>query len=449
MIVLSEDFKKRTKEILHEEYEKLEHALQSPCRTSIRLNPNKNKQELKLSNQVPWCSTAFYLDKKPSFTLDPYFHAGNYYVQEANSMVLEEVIKNIDLPRNAKVLDLCAAPGGKSTHLLSLLPEDAIVHCHEVNSLRAEILRQNIEKWGYPNALVTSGSIEKLVRTGNKYDLILVDAPCSGEGMFRKETEAIKQWNINKINHCVGLQNEIINFVPRLLKKNSFLIYSTCTYNLEENENIVQKLIETNKFESIPIAESLTTNLFHTKINQIHTYRCLPHRMEGEGYTFNVIRNNSEDPETTRKQSQKSRQQQIQNHLLNNLKNGDKFQVITNNFIDFAVLQDQAQYYQGIIDSGIKILSMGIPLGHFKGKDWFPQHALTQNIYASRQFPKINLKLEEALHYLRADSSYLPLPESDEIWHIIAYNDSNLGWAKRIDKKLKNYLPKNLRIHSL
>ncbi len=448
MLNIPPDFIHRTKEVIGEQVNELVESLKTPCRTSIRLNPLKKSEHLKNTSPIPWTTFGYYLGEKPKFTLDPYFHAGYYYVQEANSMIIEKAIIELFPSKKINVLDLCAAPGGKSTHLHSILDSSSVIHSHEVNTLRVEILRQNIEKWGPINSIVTTGSIKKIVESGLKYDVILLDAPCSGEGMFRKEEDAIKQWNLNKINHCVFLQNEIVEFAHHLLSENGILIYSTCTYNREENEDLITRLIKEYNYESIQLKTLPHYNLLHTEFNRINTYRALPHRMEGEGFTFSILRKTSDYLNKIHKS--KAFQPIINSHVKNWL-NFDEYelQVIDTNKEFKATTTNCFAFYNYLSNANIRCLNLGISVGHFKGKDWFPAQGLATNIALNKNIPLINLELDEALHYLRADGSYLPSPILEEQWQIIAYNNAPLGWVKKIGSTFKNYYPKNMRIHSL
>jgi 16S rRNA C967 or C1407 C5-methylase (RsmB/RsmF family) len=215
-MTLPDLFKVQMKNLLGPEYPDFEEALHISSTPSVRLNPFKSEHQLPLAEPVPWCSGGYYLKERPNFTIDPFFHAGHYYVQEASSMFIDYILRSINFKTNSKILDLCSAPGGKSTLLLSFLATDGFLHCHEYDSFRAGILKQNIERWGYPNTIVTSGAMTQLENLDVRYDLILIDAPCSGEGMFRKEPEALKQWNENKVHHCSHLQKNIMNVADTL-----------------------------------------------------------------------------------------------------------------------------------------------------------------------------------------------------------------------------------------
>ena len=212
--------------------------------TSVRLNPDKilniPSSILKLQlARVLWSSNGFYLKERPSFTLDPLFHAGAYYVQEASSMFLEEVLKqSVDLSKPLRVLDLCAAPGGKSTLIQSVISKDSLLVSNEVIKTRVNILSENITKWGGANVIVTNNDPSDFKRLPGYFDVIVVDAPCSGSGLFRKDPNAINEWSENNVALCAQRQQRILADILPSLKEGGVLIYSTCSYSQVEDEDI-------------------------------------------------------------------------------------------------------------------------------------------------------------------------------------------------------------------
>ena len=240
---LPQDFEQMmTQHLGKEEYDQLAEALSLPAPTSIRINPKKVAAEelamLKEAEQVPWCKDGFYLKERPSFTFDPLFHAGCYYVQEASSMFLSHIL-NQYVKEPVVALDLCAAPGGKSTLALSELPEGSLLIANEVVRQRANILAENIMKWGNPNCIVTNNYAEDFQAFSDAFDLIICDAPCSGEGMFRKDPNSIEEWSFANVDTCWRRQRDIVRDIWHTLKEGGLFIYSTCTYNpLEDEENV-------------------------------------------------------------------------------------------------------------------------------------------------------------------------------------------------------------------
>jgi 16S rRNA C967 or C1407 C5-methylase (RsmB/RsmF family) len=228
--------------------------------TSIRINPNKLSESSKalsfgegLGEVVPWTETGYYLKTRPPFTFDPLFHAGCYYVQEASSMFLEQVLKQTtDLAKPLKVLDLSAAPGGKSTHIQSLISKDSLLVSNDVIRSRANILKDNIIKWGCGNVVVTSNDPKDFSKLENYFNVIVVDAPCSGSGLFRREPEAINEWSLNNVALCSQRQQRILADVWPALKKDGILIYSTCSYSKEEDEEIMDWIMREFAVGSLP-----------------------------------------------------------------------------------------------------------------------------------------------------------------------------------------------------
>lgn len=217
-------------------------ALNQTAPVSVRLHPLKQKAALTFSEKIAWCEHAFYLKERPSFTLDPLFHAGCYYPQEAGSMVLDTVLKQLDLPSEPSILDLCAAPGGKSTLIASFLNNNGLLVSNEVIQARARILTENTTKWGYTNTVVTNNDPKDFERLNEFFDVIVVDAPCSGEGMFRKDLKARDEWSEENVQICSSRQKRIVMDVWDSLKPGGFLIYSTCTFNSAENEDTISWL---------------------------------------------------------------------------------------------------------------------------------------------------------------------------------------------------------------
>jgi len=291
---LPADFVSRTKPLLGDEWEAFENALQAESPVSIRLNPAKIFPNEKLeildlaADIVPWASHAYYLKERPVFTLDPLFHAGCYYVQEASSMYLETIVKQY-ITEPVTALDLCAAPGGKSTHLLSILPKDSRLIANEVIRSRVNILSENLTKWGCPNAVATNNDSRELGRNTGFFDFILIDAPCSGEGMFRKDRKAIHEWSVEHVKLCAERQRRIVADCWNGLKTNGLLIYSTCTYNREENEENIEWIVK-----------ELGADILETK-------RFWPHRSQGEGFFIAALRKTSDNESAVVKTANKFR----------------------------------------------------------------------------------------------------------------------------------------------
>ena len=271
--------------------------------TSVRINPfklsmvngewsNFHHSPLTIHVKVPWTEYGYYLTTRPSFTFDPLFHAGCYYVQEASSMFLEQALKQtVDLSQPLKVLDLCAAPGGKSTHILSLISKDSLLVSNEVIRSRANILNDNVIKWGCSNVVVTNNDPRDFQRLENYFDVIVIDAPCSGSGLFRREPEAIEEWSEQNVALCSQRQQRIVADVLPALKNGGVLIYSTCSYSIEEDEKICEWLID----ELIINNEELIINPDWNIVPSGAGYRFWPDQVKGEGFFIACFRKNGED----------------------------------------------------------------------------------------------------------------------------------------------------------
>ncbi|HSZ26177.1 MAG TPA: RsmB/NOP family class I SAM-dependent RNA methyltransferase, partial [Cytophagaceae bacterium] len=287
-------FKTQMQTILNSEYELFEKAYQNKAFTSIRVNPSKHSTPVNLS-PVQWSSNAYYLEERPLFTLDPLFHGGAYYVQEASSMFLEQAFtQHVDKTESLNVLDLCAAPGGKSTHLLSLMNHKSLLVSNEVIKSRAYILKENIQKWGKANVVITQSDPERFSSLKGFFDVMVIDAPCSGEGLFRKDAEAIKEWSPENVALCEARQQRIIADVWDALKPGGILIYSTCTFNTKENEDNLDWVIKNLEAEtlSLELKESWGIKEVHSS-NRAIGYKFFPHKIKGEGFFIAVLRKKS------------------------------------------------------------------------------------------------------------------------------------------------------------
>ena len=220
--------------------------------TSIRLHPLK-PAPIDRSDPVAWCTDGFYLSERPRFSQDPFWHAGSYYVQEASSMFLHIAFTAMMLPKDPLVLDACAAPGGRSTHLLSLLGGNGLLCSNEIIPKRNNILRENLTRWGYANAVATQDSLDRFRPFRSTFDVVLADAPCSGEGLFRREAAARRDWSPAHVSSCALRQSKLLDELVPLIRPGGYLIYSTCTFAYSENEDQVKQLIQSHGFEEVSL----------------------------------------------------------------------------------------------------------------------------------------------------------------------------------------------------
>ena len=283
-----------------ERFERYLESFEEPVPVSIRLNPKKmlevrgKRLEVIDGEPVDWCRGGYYLKQRPNFTMDPLFHAGCYYVQEAASMFLDEIIRQL-IPHSSFLishcLDLCAAPGGKSTLLRSALPADCVLYSNEPIRNRASILLENVTKWGYENHIVTNCYPRDYRKAKMKFDLILCDVPCSGEGMFRKDEATIREWSPQQVEKCWQLQREIVADAWACLNDGGFLIYSTCTFNTKENEENIRWILNEYDAEVLKVEIKPEWNITGSLLEGFHepVYRFIPGISRGEGLFMCVL----------------------------------------------------------------------------------------------------------------------------------------------------------------
>jgi 16S rRNA C967 or C1407 C5-methylase (RsmB/RsmF family)/NOL1/NOP2/fmu family ribosome biogenesis protein len=451
---LPADFIERTKPLLKDEWENFIIALQKESPVSIRVNKEKyGRNSMAFASKVPWCNDGYYLLERPQFTFDPLFHAGCYYVQEASSMFIEQAIRQY-AEGDIKVLDLCAAPGGKSTLLAGLLSKDSLLVSNEVIRSRSYILSENISKWGCSNVVVTNNDPVQIGRLDNYFDVILVDAPCSGEGMFRKDTGTISEWSVDNVKLCKQRQQRILSDVWDALKPGGLLLYSTCTYNTEENEDNVAWMRGELGAEVLSVETKEEWNITSSIVEGISAYRFFPHKTQGEGFFFALLRKNSDSDEVERKYTfklKKTKQQKSKNELPKEFKGYIKdsgsfvFQEQYNNsWIAFPqTLSDDLNY----LKSNLNIISVGIILGEFKGKDFIPNQSLALgNDIDTNAFQTCDIDWLMAISYLRKEP--IMLQDMPRGYILLTYKDKPLGFVKNIGNRANNLYPQEWRIRS-
>ena len=443
------EFIARTRLLLGENYPVLEEALQKEAPVSIRINPVKQKNVLPYE-KVDWCNTGYYLPQRPSFTFDPLFHAGCYYVQEASSMFLEQTIKQyINTP--VTCLDLCAAPGGKSTHLADILPEGSLLVSNEVIRSRSAILSENTAKWGMPNTIVTNNDPKEIGQLTHLFDVIVADLPCSGEGMFRKDPDSRNEWSIDNVQLCANRQRRIVHDIWNALKPGGFLIYSTCTFNCEENENNIQYLIDTFGAKVLPVSIDCQWGIHPAIQADFPVCRFFPHLTKGEGFFLAVLHkpeNENRTHSAKNKKRQKLKTPPAPAVVKEWITDQNKYQFITssNNNIQ-AIPTDYMDTYQSLREK-LRIISAGIPIGDLKGKDLIPSSALAFNTaFNQASFPKIDFTWEEAIRFLQKEALVLP-PDTPKGFILITYQSQSLGFMKNIGNRANNLYPQEWRIRS-
>jgi 16S rRNA C967 or C1407 C5-methylase (RsmB/RsmF family)/NOL1/NOP2/fmu family ribosome biogenesis protein len=424
--------------------------------TSIRINPAKMEMSngewvsnqhsrISVEKKVPWSSTGFYLSQRPSFTFDPLFHAGCYYVQEASSMFLEQALKQTtDLSQPLKVLDLCAAPGGKSTHMQSLISPDSLLVSNEVIKSRAGILKQNIIKWGCENVVVTNNDPQHFSRLEGFFDVIVVDAPCSGSGLFRRDEEAINEWSEENVLLCCGRQKRILADALPALKENGVLIYSTCSYSKDEDEDIADWLVREWQMQNIPLEIKKEWNIVESKApgTGASGYRFFPDKIKGEGLYLTCFRKTIATGNVKWKGARLEKATAKEQAVIFPWLNTTDIQLFRANVI-YAIPTRLAENYS-VVKNALNVQYAGVAIGEVMKEKLVPEHALALSNLVSGEITKLPLTYEEAIRYLQ--KSDVGISPNVKGWQIITYENHNLGWINALNNRVNNYYPKEFRI---
>ncbi|MCD8269696.1 MAG: RsmB/NOP family class I SAM-dependent RNA methyltransferase [Parabacteroides sp.] len=444
------EFITRTRALLGDEYEKLETALLADVPVSIRINQSKGTKAPE-TTQVSWCDTGYYLPERLSFTFDPLFHAGAYYVQEASSMFLEQAIKHF-VSEPVRCLDLCAAPGGKSTHLLSLLPEGSLLVSNEVIRSRSNILAENITKWGNPNNIVTNNDPEDIGRLTHLFDVIVTDVPCSGEGMFRKDTDSTGEWSVANVNLCASRQRRIIHDIWDALKPGGLLVYSTCTYNTEENEENIHYIIEELGAEALAIPVKDEWQITGSLRYDHPVYRFFPHKTKGEGFFLAALRKTPGEIKELRPAKKNKKEKGKAAPAIPSLVNDWIEEAVSFRFELFgdmiqAIPSPHYEAWQQIAGQ-LRIVTAGIRIGEIKGKDILPAHSLAVSTALNKKaFTSVEVSWEDAVKYLKKETLLLP-EETKKGYVLVYYHGFQLGFVKHLGNRANNLYPQEWRIRT-
>jgi len=446
---LPADFILRTRALLGDQYDLFETALAHETPVSIRLNRRKGVTSPVSGTSIPWCNAGYYLPERLTFTFDPLFHAGGYYVQEASSMFLEQAVKAyVNGP--VKCLDLCAAPGGKSTHLVDLLPKGSLLVSNEVIRNRSLILSENIAKWGVPNVLVTNNDPKKIGQLTHYFDLIVTDVPCSGEGMFRKDEDSREEWSTANVTLCASRQRRILHDIWDALKPGGLLIYSTCTYNTEENEENIRYITEELNAEALPLETPHEWQITGSLQGNLPVHRFMPHKTRGEGFFLAILRKHEGETTTIRNKS-KDRKEKIKEFIPEEfrkwLKEPESFSLYNNNgTIEAFPLSLKDDY--ALLTDKLNIVSAGVRLGECKGKDLIPHPALAMSsVLNNTQFAQTEVSWDDAIRFLRKEAITLD-SSKEKGYHLITYQNLPLGFVKHLGNRSNNLYPSEWRIRT-
>ena len=421
-------------------------ALAAPAPVSFRLNPSKPIENDSSENYVPWCDLGRYLSRRPVFTLDPHFHAGAYYVQEAASMIIGRVISNLTSGASSLLaLDMCAAPGGKSTLLADYLPDGSFLVANEVIKSRYRILEENLSKWGIANLATTNQDSKRFQPIKGLFEVVLVDAPCSGEGLFRKDPQAIGEWSLANVDLCAARQKRILaNSVP-LLAPGGLLIYSTCTYNRSENEENAQWLLDNFDLEAVNPDLQPEWNITEKSLG----YQLYPHRNDSEGLYFFCARyTGSQNARKLRDSPARNFVQLPKKHwpLINPwLKTPQKWRYYQNAQGRIYAIHKQ---WQQRITPNVSVLQpgkIGLDLGTLKRNDFIPSPQLALSpVLNDSGIPRVELDHRQALSFLKKETpAVAAVPRG---WALAVFEGNALGWMKGLGSRINNYYPKEWRI---
>ncbi len=434
---LPSEFEARTLEWMGEEtYRALEAALQTEPPVSIRVNRTKWSGEV-AGEPVLWASAGVYLSQRPTFTFDPLFHAGCYYVQEASSMFVEQVLRTY-ITGPVVMLDLCAAPGGKSTHARSVLPVGSLLVANEVMRNRSQVLAENLIKWGNAEVVVTNNDPADFTSLTEVFDVVLADVPCSGEGMFRKDPVAVEEWSTDNVQVCWQRQRRILADIWPALKPGGLLIYSTCTYNREEDEENVAWIADELGAEILKVPVASEWGIIGNLAGQdFPVYRFLPHRVKGEGFFLAVLR----------KSAAISHVVPCPKEVKSWLKQAEDFRFEVRGTKVIAFPNVHLSEYD-LFCQKLKVVHAGVTIGELKGKDVIPDHSLAMSTLLNHDgFSRFELTYEQAIAYLRKEAIALDasVPRG---YILLTYKNIPLGFAKNIGNRANNLYPQEWRIRS-
>ncbi len=404
---------------------------------SIRLNPFKISSEWSLetqtttseANDIPFSKNGKYVNNLPNFNADPLFHTGTYTIQEANSMSLEYLLKNtVDLSKNLRILDLCASPSGKNTHVASLISAESILVSNEVISTRSDILADNMTKLGTMNTVVTSNDPKDFGKLSGFFDVVIIDPPNSGSGLFRKNPEAIKDWSLENVALFAQKQKRIIADAWACLKEDGILIYSTSSYSPTENEEVTDWICE--KYGAIVLSSPL---------------RFYPNE-KGEGFFISALKKNNSEKETyvrsgrPIKNNSRRTQREVFRPWIKEIDNYNWYDVKD----EFFLINSEHEYLVNVLQSYLHIRKAGVKMGKIAGKDLIPDYQLALSLYLSDNINRVELTEVEALNYLRRED--ITFPQAQKGWSLMTFENFGLGWAKILPNRINNYYPKELKI---
>ena len=435
-MMLNEKFLKRMKEYLDDEYDAFIASYNDDNIRGLRVNPNyidedefSNIADFKHS-KICGLENAFVVEEDLKFGFHPLHHAGAFYLQDPSAML---PAYSINVSKDAKVLDLCAAPGGKSTQIAVQIPNGELF-ANEIDNKRAWALYSNVERLGLSNVVISNNKPSDYLKNFNGYfDVILIDAPCSGEGMFRKYPESQELWNEDNVKLCANRDKEIVDVANELLKDEGIIIYSTCTFAKEENEDIVSYLMDKYQYETIPLKDELKQ--FVTKGFIDNTYRIYPHHHFGEGQFLAILKKNNPTVNNTKMNKYKNLPIEFDKFCKENLSKTPSNVILKNDELFSSATNADL--------STLKILNYGVKLGKIINKRFVPEHHFYK-AFSSMFVNSVDINYNDTNinRYLRGEELHLETPNG---YGVLLVNNIPLGGYKASNNNLKNHYPKGLR----
>ena len=443
---LKQDFVEMLQRLMPDDAEALCRAIgETEPSVSVRVNTAKGASVPDGSNQVPWCESGFYLDERPAFTFDPLLHAGMYYVQDASSMFIYHVIKCL-VDRPVRYLDLCAAPGGKTTAALQALPAGSLVVANEIVPARARALADNVMRWGSVDAAVTCNAPSQLGRLTHQFDVVATDVPCSGEGMMRKDAEAVSQWSTGLVEQCAARQRDILHDIWPALRPGGLLIYSTCTYNRQENEAIIEHIIEHYGAEPVAVPVDDEWGIVSALDTDQPCYRFMPHRTRGEGLFMAVLRKPDGARQHIRIAKNTSTKvpataQQVRAWLLS-----DRDYDLSQQGDDIVANPKVHADLLAALRGACNVIHSGVSVCTLKGKNLVPHLSLALSTALDRaSVVRCEVDYPTAVAYLRGEAITVAAARGPVL---VTHRQAPLGWVNNLGNRANNLYPKGLRIVS-
>ncbi len=442
--MLPEDFLKRIRQQPYLDATGLTEALAKPSSVSVRVNPHKWKHPVTGYEKVRWEPNGYYLPGRPLFTPDPLLHAGVYYPQEASSMFTGEVFRQVTRGMEGiRVLDLCGAPGGKSTHLSALIADNSLLVANEVIRSRAAVLAENITKWGIGNSIVTQNDPSAFATLTGFFDVIVADAPCSGEGMFRNPS-VVQEWSPRNAKLCSERQRRIVVEAWPALKPGGFLIYSTCTFNPAENEENISWFMDNTSSESVGIEIDSSSGIEPVQYKGIEGYGFYPGKVPGEGFFIAVLRKSYGDGAGSMRTKTVSRKKSAKvSGLAERMINVDRDRLVMSGNRIIALATDRNVF--DYINDKLTVIKSGTMIGETKNNSFIPAHDLAMSVrQVEGTWPEYDATYEEAVSYIRLEQFSVAGMPGGRI--LIRYRGVPLGFVNNLGNRINNGYPQAWRM---